>query len=68
MSHRLAVAPPVQDAAAPRATAWRAILDGADRARALALADQLAAALSARIDAIASVHPAIASTVALVMH
>jgi hypothetical protein len=61
VSHRLAVAPPVQDA-------WRAILDGADRARALALADQLAAALSARIDAIASVHPAIASTIALVMH
>lgn len=55
----LSAAPPV---------AWRAILDGGDRARALALAEQLAAALSARVDAIASVHPAVASTVALVTH
>jgi lantibiotic biosynthesis protein len=49
-------------------TTWRPLLHGREQERALDAAEQIAAALVEELDAIATVHPAISSHVALLMH
>lgn len=53
-------------AAAPRT--WQSLLDGSEQARALRAAERIAAALVEEVDSATSVHPAIASNAALLMH